>query len=252
MKISAVIITYNEEKNLARCLSSIKELADEILVLDSFSKDKTQEIALEFGAKFEQHAFDGHIEQKNRAMHLAKYEYVLSLDADEALSDKLQKHIQNIKKSAPKDAYRFNRKTYYIDRWINHSGWYPDAKIRLWNRKKGQWGGTNPHDSVIMNQGSVIEKINADILHYSYYSIQEHFEQNAYFSNIAAEAMFEKGKKSSIFKALIKSNWIFIRNYFFRLGFLDGKYGYIICKMSARGTWAKYIKLLSLIKTKTS
>lgn len=247
-KISAVIITFNEEKNIARCLKSLENIADEILVLDSFSTDKTEEICREYGVNFQQHDFDGHIQQKNRAMKMAAHDFVLSLDADEALDEVLVKEIIIAKKNLTADGYKFNRMTNYIGQWIRHSGWYPDTKLRLWNRTKGSWGGTNPHDKVIMNPEFKIIHLAGNILHYSYYSLEEHIQQNDYFTTIGARELFNKGKKSSLGLAIIKSSWIFIRNYFFKLGFLDGVYGYIICRFTAQATFAKYIKLRNLNK----
>ena len=245
-KLSAVIITFNEEKNIERCLKSLHGVADEIFVLDSFSKDKTEEICKKHKVRFEQHIFDGHIQQKNRAMEMAAHDYVLSLDADEALDEFLQKSIREAREKGLRGAYKFNRLTRYVDQWIRHGGWYPDTKVRLWNRKEGRWGGTNPHDRVELNPKIPVEHLKGDLLHYSYYSLEEHMQQNNYFSTISAMAMYEEGKKSNLAKAIVKSSWIFIRNYFFKAGFLDGVYGYVICRFTAQATFAKYMKLREL------
>ena len=245
-KISVVIITFNEERNIKRCLASVQSVADEIIVLDSFSTDKTEEICRSFNVNFSQHKFDGHIQQKNRAMALATYDWVLSLDADEALDTVLTQEILRVKKNLSADAYKFNRMTNYCGQWIKHSGWYPDIKLRLWDRRKGKWGGENPHDKVIMQPGSKVVHLKGDLHHYSYYSVDEHIRQNDYFSTIGAQVLFDKGKKSSRFKAIYKSTWMFIRNYFFKLGFLDGKYGFTVCRLTASGTYAKYRKLDTL------
>ena len=162
-KISAVIITFNEEKNLKRCLESLGDLPDEILIVDSFSTDRTKEIAESFKARFIQHKFDGYIEQKNVALNLAKNDYVLSLDGDEALSPELLKSIKELDLSF--DAYTMNRLTNYAGHWVRHCGWYPDTKLRLFNRKKGRWGGANPHDKVLMETSSRIKHLKGDILH---------------------------------------------------------------------------------------
>lgn len=245
-QISAVIISFNEEKNIERCIKSLLAVADEILVLDSYSTDKTEEICKAYNVNFKQHPFDGHIQQKNRAMQMAKFDYILSLDADEALDETLIQEILKTKTNLQTGAYKFNRLTHYIDQWIIHSGWYPDTKIRLWNRNQGQWGGINPHDRVELNTGIMVQHLKGNILHYSYYSIEEHIKQNNYFSTISAKALFDRGKKSSLVKALVKSMWIFIRNYFFKAGFLDGVYGYMICRFTAQTTFAKYMKLRDL------
>lgn len=247
-KISAVIITLNEEKNIERCIKSLLPVADEILVLDSFSSDKTEEICKKYGANFQQHKFDGHIQQKNRALEMAKFDYVLSLDADEALDKVLTQEIIKVKENLKYDGYKFNRLTNYIGQWIYHSGWYPDTKLRLWNRTKGRWGGTNPHDKVIMNPDSTILHLKGNLQHYSYYSLEEHLKQNNYFTTIGANELHARGKKSSLGKAIIKSTWIFIRNYFIKLGFMDGVNGYVICRFTAHATFSKYIKLRQLNK----
>ena len=249
-KISVVIITLNEERNIKRCLDSVQSVADEILVLDSFSTDNTEEICKNYNLRFTKHKFDGHIQQKNRAMQLATYDWVLSLDADEALDDRLVQEIRRVKNNLSADGYKFNRMTNYCGQWIRHSGWYPDTKLRLWNRNKGSWGGDNPHDKVIMNPGSSIEHLRGDMHHYSYYTIEEHLKQNDYFSTIGAQELYKKGKKSSFFKAIYKAVWMFIRNYFFKMGFLDGNYGFIICKLTASGSYAKYQKLRVLRQSK--
>lgn len=141
IKLSAVIITYNEEDNIERCLESLEKTADEILVVDSFSSDRTAEICKSKGVEFIQHSFEGHIEQKNYALSRASNDYVLSLDADEALSDKLIQSIRAAKQNWSTNGYSVNRLTNYCGKWIRHCGWYPDKKIRLWDKRKGTWGG---------------------------------------------------------------------------------------------------------------
>src|SRR6516225_8076489 len=144
--VSIVIITFNEEKNIRRCLESVKEIADEIVVVDSLSTDHTKSICKEFGVRFIEQKFLGYIEQKNFALDQAKYDYVLSLDADEAISKELVKSIQEVKQNPESDGYRMNRLTNFCGKWIKHGSWYPDTKLRVFNRKKARWGGINPHD----------------------------------------------------------------------------------------------------------
>lgn len=247
-KLSVVIITLNEERNIERCLRSVSKIADEIVVLDSFSTDNTQKICSEFNVSFHQHKFDGHIQQKNRAVALAKNDFVFALDADEAPDDKLIEEIIRIKEDTDADAYFFNRLTNYCGKWIKHSGWYPDKKLRIWNRSKGKWGGINPHDKVMMKENIKIKFLKGDLLHYSYYSIQQHVDQINSFTNIGANEAFKNGRKSNLFIALVKSYWKFFRDYFINLGILDGYYGFVVCGLSAQATFIKYLKLRELIK----
>ena len=154
LKISAVIITFNEEKNISRCLDSLSKVAEDIIVVDSFSTDRTKDICLEKKVRFVENAFVGHIEQKNFALTQAVHPFVISLDADEALSPELEKSILEVKKNHKYEAYTMNRLTNYCGQWIKHGGWYPDSKIRLWFVNKGQWGGVNPHDTVVLETGT--------------------------------------------------------------------------------------------------
>src|SRR5688572_22507686 len=140
-KLSVVIITFNEENNIARCIDSVNGIADEVVVVDSFSTDKTEEIAKGKGARFIQHTFKGHIEQKNYAKEQAQYDYVLSLDADEALSEELKNSIKQAKTDFAVHGYTMNRLNFYEDKPIKTCGWYPDKKLRLWDRKEGEWRG---------------------------------------------------------------------------------------------------------------
>jgi len=247
IQLSVVIITFNEEKNIARCLDSVKDIADDVVVVDSFSTDKTEEICKTKGARFVQHKFDGHIEQKNWAITQAKFPYVLSLDADEALSDELKSSILVVKNNWIKDGYYMNRLTNYCGKWIHHSGWYPDTKLRLWDSRKGKWGGVNPHDKYEMSEGDKTTGfLKGDILHYSYYSVEEHYKQVEKFSAISANVLHAQNKSISYPMILLKSGFKFFRNYFLKLGFLDGKYGFVVCKISARETYLKYLKLYRL------
>jgi len=252
IKLSVVIITYNEEKCIKRCLESVKEIADEILVVDSFSTDKTKDICKAFGTHFIENKFEGHIQQKNFAAKQATYNYVLSIDADEVLSDELKENVKNIKNNFTSDGYFFKRLNNYCGHWINHSGWYPDKKLRLWDRRKGQWGGENPHDKFEMQPDSKITYLKGNLLHYTYHSIQQHLIQMDKFTEIAAQAAFKKGRKAPLIKIVIYPFWKFIRDYFINLGFLDGYYGFVICSISSHSTFIKYVKIRELHQNKNS
>ena len=245
--LSAVIITFNEEKNIERCLTSLAGVVDEIIVVDSFSTDRTKEICLSFGARFIEHKFEGHIQQKNWAKEQALHSLVLSLDADEALDETLRKSILQIKTNPQKHGYYLNRFTNYCGYWVKHCGWYPDRKLRLWDASKGKWGGMNPHDRFMLDAGdSQTGYLKGNILHYSYYSIEEHYKQANKFSTIAAQSYFSQGRRTNRFLMLMKPVARFIRSYFLKLGFLDGKYGYIICRIQSYEVKLKYQKLYAL------
>lgn len=246
-QLSVVIITFNEEKNIGRCLDSIKGIADDIVVVDSFSTDKTEKICKEKGVRFVSHIFEGHIQQKNWAITQAKFPYVLSLDADEALSDELKKSIISIKNEWKHDGYSMNRLTNYCGQWIYHCGWYPDRKLRLFDSRKGAWGGINPHDKYELNdKSSRVVVLKGDILHYSYYSVEQHYKQAEKFADISGKAMHNMGRKVNMPMIYLKAGFKFIRNYILKLGFLDGKNGFIICKITAKETYNKYMKLYTL------
>lgn len=246
VKVSAVIITFNEEKNIERCLASVTKVVDEIVVVDSFSTDRTEEICKSYSVKFIKHEFKGHIEQKNWAKDQASYDYVLSLDADEALDEELKSSIKAAKENWQFQAYRMNRLTNYCGQWIHHSGWYPDTKTRLFDRRFGNWGGTNPHDKYIPNKNEKVGFLKGDILHYSFYTKEEHLQQIEKFSTIGSRALFEKGVKSSILKIILKPAARFIKAFFVHKGFLDGSAGFTISRLSAYANYLKYNKLRTL------
>ncbi|MDB4089044.1 glycosyltransferase family 2 protein [Flavobacteriales bacterium] len=248
VKISAVIITFNEEKNIERCLTSLIDIADEIVVVDSFSSDKTRDICVSQGVKFVTHKFEGHIQQKNWAINQASNKIVLSLDADEAISAELKESILTVKKNWEQDGYSFNRMTNYCGKWIKHGLWYPDVKLRLWDSSKGSWGGKNPHDTYLLKDSTTQKHLKGDLLHYSYYSIEEHKLQADKFAKIASKAYFEAGKKSSIIKIIFSPISRFISSYIMNRGFLDGKAGWTIAHISYKETKLKY-KLLKELQS---
>lgn len=247
IKLSVVIITFNEEKNIERCLKSLQAVADEIIVLDSFSTDNTPMICEKYNVRFFEHSFDGHIQQKNRAITYASFPHILSLDADESLDIQVIQTILKIKNDFKKDGYYFNRLTNYCGHWVRHCGWYPDRKLRLFDQRKGHWTGINPHDKYELFAGDKNTELAAgNILHYSYYSVEDHYRQVEYFTNISAQAYYEKGRKAAFFKLFVNPVAKFIDHYLLKLGFLDGKAGYSISKISAYATYLKYKKLRNL------
>ncbi len=250
VKLSGIVITLNEQEKIARCIRSLWQVCDEVIILDSYSTDKTVEIASELGAKVFQHKFDGHIQQKNRAITYASSPYILSLDADEELSAELIESIKNVKQDWKYDAYSMNRLNNYGGQWIHHGAWYPDKKLRLWNCNKGEWGGENPHDKFILHAGMGIFHLSGNLLHFTMNGLEDLNNQTEKFSAIAAHSLFEKNKKISWIQILGKSVFRFIKEYFFLAGFMDGKAGFEIAMMDAKYVWLKYTKLKELINSK--
>ncbi len=240
-RISACIISYNEEQKLEDCLRSLAPVVDEIVLVDSLSTDRTLEIARKYTDKIFEQKFLGHIEQKNLAVSKANNDWILSLDCDERLKPELQQSILAIKDSlATGNAYSMNRKTFYVYRWLNHC-WYPDTKVRLFNRNTARWGGTNPHDRIITD-GDNIKHLRGDIQHYSFSSISEHLATIDKFTEIGADEMLRKGKRVYLYSPLTHASWTFFKLYLLKRGFLDGFAGLVVAVLSFMHVFVKYSK----------
>jgi glycosyltransferase involved in cell wall biosynthesis len=244
VKLSAVIITFNEERNIEECLKSLLKVADEIVVVDSFSTDGTKAICERYNVRFIQNPFAGHIQQKNFAIMQAQYDHVLSLDADERLDERLAEEILLVKTSFSYDGFEVNRLNNYCGKFVHFGEWNPDWKIRLWDRRKGGWGGENPHDKVILHNGKNVQRLKGRLLHYTYRTPADHFLQMHKFSEIAAFESYKKGKRSIfVLHEVLYPFFIFIKIYFFKLGLLDGRTGYILALHAAYYRFLKYEKL---------
>jgi glycosyltransferase involved in cell wall biosynthesis len=240
MKISATIITLNEEQNLPRALESLR-CCDEILVVDCGSSDRTVEIARDYGARAIQADWLGYAGQKNYASDLAAYDWVLSIDADEAISEELEAEIWQIKKNGPRfDAYRFPRLAQYLGKWILHSGWYPDRKIRLFDRRTAKWVGDYVHESVVAE--SRAGELKGNLLHYTCGSLSEHLRSIDRYTTLAADEVLARGRPVSVWELLIDPAWTFLRTYILHAGFLDGVEGLTIAHMASLYTFLKYAK----------
>ena len=248
--LSLVVITYNEEANIARCLKSAQEVVDEMLVVDSFSNDRTVEIAQSLGARVEQRPFSGYIEQKRYAISQAKYNRVLVLDADEALDPQLLKSVIVAKQNWSHDCHTMNRMSNLNDRWIRHGGWYPDKKMRLFDRRQYEVVGINPHDKFVPLTNATQAHLQGDILHYTNSSFEDRIQTINKFSTVAAQAFYEKGKRGTWLRVLCKPALRFLSEYLLRRGFLDGFYGFFIAKTSAQYVFYREVKLLDLQKRK--
>jgi len=246
-KISACIISFNEEKKIEDCLKSLAGIADEIVVVDSNSTDNTVAIAQKYTDRIILQDFLGFIEQKNFAVQQAENDWVLSLDCDERRSPELQDAITGIKGTIEQaDAYRMPRKTYYIYRWLNHC-WYPDLKIRLFNKNTAHWGGTNPHDHIVISSSNIVQ-LPGDIYHYSFDSISDHIKTIDKFTEIGADELVRKNRSFNILSPFTHSIWTFLKLYIFKRGFMDGFAGIVVSVLSAMHVFVKYSK--AIIKRK--
>jgi len=250
MKISAVIIAYNEEDRLEDALKSCKNIVEEIIVVDSNSTDKTVEIAKTNGARVIQHTFENYGAQKNFAMQQAANNWILNLDADERISEELAKEILKIKETDNNEfsAFKIKRKTSYLGKWILHSGWYPDKKIRLFKKDKSHWEG-RIHEGLIV-KGKVSSKLNGDILHYTYRDITDHIKRLNRYSKMQAIDIVNKKKKFLYLRAIILPPITFIRFYIYKMGILDGFPGFLIALISSWATAMKYLKSIELKKNR--
>ncbi len=247
MKLSVVIITYNEEDRLEDALKSCREVADEIVVVDSFSTDNTVGVAEEYNAAVYKNKFQDYGTQKNFALDKASFPWVLNLDADERLSDPLREEILKLKSMEESqigaDGFLIKRKTAYMGRWIIHSGWYPDRKLRLFKKEKSRWHG-RIHEGLRLD--GTTTKLEGDILHFTYRDITDHISRLNRYSRMQAEDMVKKGKGLLYLRALLLPPITFIRFYIWKMGILDGFPGFVIALVSSWSTAMKYLKAIEL------
>jgi glycosyltransferase involved in cell wall biosynthesis len=244
MKITATVITFNEEHNIADALRSL-EWADEVIVVDSESTDRTVEIARQFTDRVLVRKWTGYSAQKNFAAEQASNDWIFSLDADERVSQELKKEIERIKWDKSEIAgFEMPRLTYYLGRWIHHSGWRPDYKLRLYDRRRGRWEGEFVHEKLALT--GAVQRLSGDILHHTVRDSSEHHHRMDQYTTLAARQAFEEGKASSTASLLISPAMMFVRSYFFRLGFLDGIQGIAIARFAAHYEFLKNLKLWEL------
>jgi len=244
--ISVVIITYNEEENIQRCIESVKKIADEVIVIDSFSDDNTVSIATAMGAMVKQSKFNGYINQKNKAISLATNNYVLLLDADEFLTEELANSILQEKKAFSFKAYAMKRCNIFSGTPIRHGLWYPDKKLRLFDKRYGNCGGLNPHDRIVMKEDVKVKLLKGDMMHAAFNSVAEYQFRNEQVSTIVAQSIYEAGIKKSPLKIIVSPLWTFINGYFLKMGFLEGYKGFLIASLTAQQSFLKYQKLRQL------
>jgi glycosyltransferase involved in cell wall biosynthesis len=244
-KITAVIITHNESRNIARCLRSLKGVADEIIVIDDHSTDDTAAISMQEGATVHIKSWLGFGGQKNFGNQLAAHDYILSLDADEALDEELATSINREKHAGLKGLYSFTRLNNYYGKFLRHGTEYPDYKIRLFP-KNIQWNESQVHETLILPEGARPQKIAGHLLHFTYARIAEHVAKANKYTSLLAEDYKARGKKGGLFRILFSPLAAFTQAYLFRKGFLDGRHGLVLAIMHAYGTFLKYIKLWEL------
>lgn len=246
IRLSACLITLNEERNLSRALASLAGIADEIVVIDAESQDRTQQIAREHGAAVLVRNWTNYGEQKNFAASHASNQWILSMDADEELSLALQTSLLEWKKREPKYlVYEMARRAWYLGGWIEHSGWYPDYQMRLYRRDAAQFCGI-VHESLKFEGRP--GRLAGDLLHYTIDSFAEHEEKVEQYTTLAAQQMCAAGKRGWRAAMWFATPWSWLQSYFLRGGIRDGYRGWLIAKMAARGTWLKFRKLGKLIE----
>jgi glycosyltransferase involved in cell wall biosynthesis len=248
--LSAVIISYNEEQNIGRCLQALAGIADEIIVVDSNSTDKTCLIAEQYGAKIIQHPFEGFAAQKNFAAQCASHDWVLSLDADEELSEELKSAILQVKNKALFDAYFLKRATNFCGTFIRHGSWYPDKQCRLWDKTKGDWQGMIHEKWRLFDPSKKYGTLSGDLLHYSFNSISDYMKMTERYTSLSAIEALANGKNVSLLKLMIGPKIKFIQDYILRLGFLDGYAGYVAYRLAANMAFVKYSKIREAFKNK--
>lgn len=245
-KLSVVIITFNEERNIARAINSVKDLADEIIVVDSFSTDKTKTICQSLNVSFHQRKWTGYSDQKNFANGLAQFNYIFSLDADEEVDEVLKSDILKYKKQGFEGAYMVNRLVNYCGQWIKHSSWYPDKKVRIFPKSMAKWKGEFVHETLAINNSTPLTELKGHLNHYTYYNFKEHRERADKYSYLTAQKMHQLGKKAGVLKPYISALGRFISMYIIKLGFLEGYMGFKIAQISAQSNIVKYKELRRL------
>jgi glycosyltransferase involved in cell wall biosynthesis len=245
--LTAILIAYNEEVDLPRALSSLQGVADEIVLVDSGSTDRTCDIARESGARIYVRKLDSLADQKNHAASLASNDWILSIDCDEELSPELRSSIRSWKQETPdKAGYDFSRMTNYIGGWIRHSGWYPDYKVRLYRRDRARFVGVL-HEAVKQDGDVRAGRLEGHLHHYTMHSVAEHKAKTDVFANMAAQGMFSRGRKSWRAAMIFAPPWTFLQRLVFQLGVLDGRRGWLIAWFSADYIYLKYRKLGRLL-----
>lgn len=246
-QLSVVMITLNEAENLRRSLPPLSRISDDIVVIDAGSTDETVRVAEEFGATVEIRKWEGYSSAKNHGNARARHDWILSIDADEVLSDEL---VQSIKNLSPAEGtvYALDRITNFAGTWIRHSGWYPDWKIRLFDRRYVRWHGDFVHERPDVPAGFATERLTGRLLHYSYASTDDHLGRIERYAELSARDLYNRGKRRTLLSRMLSPLFRFLRTYIFKLGFLDGRKGWLISVRNARLVRLKYRRLRELVR----
>jgi len=245
-KISAVIITYNASGTIGKCIDALQKVSDEIIVIDSFSTDATAEICKQKNVNFFQQSWLGFGPQKNFGVSKTSYNYILSIDADEIISDELAASINSEKNKGFTGLYRLLFLHHYYFDFARHGASRPDSKIRMFDKTKVKWNEREVHEALVIPQGEKIKQLHGYLLHYSYNSISHQIDKLNNYTSLGAKQLFKKGKKHFLLKMIFSPPTNFIINYFIRLGFLDGVHGFVLATFAAHESFVKYAKLWEL------
>ena len=248
LKLSAVIISLNEERNIGRCIGSLLDVADEIVVLDAHSTDRTRDICLAAEVTFVQKEWQGYSSSKNYANSLVSGDYIISVDADEALSPELAESILSIKSAASNNvAFSMNRLNNYFGKWIRHGDWYPDRKVRIFKKEEGRWEGSI-HERLVFPTNTRIIHLRGDLLHYATPTIAEYVRKSWHYAHLVAQSDIDQRKmKTWLYHGAIKPLSLFIRSYFIKLGFLDGYQGLMLAGIAA---WERHVRYVAFRRLK--
>jgi len=247
VKISAVVITRNEEANIEAALLSLEDIASEIIVVDSHSTDRTVKLARKHTDKVYERAWTNFADQKNFGNSLASHPWILSLDADERLSPELRDELKEILDDEPAcAAFSMPRRVFYLGRWIKHSGWYPDRKVRLFRKDRARWEGSYLHESLAVS--GEVRKLKGNILHFTYRNIADHLARINRFSDLGAQKLYAEKKKCRWHHLLLQPFGRFVKSYVFKRGFQDGFAGLVISVLNGYSIFVRYAKLREIWK----
>ncbi len=250
--LSVVVISQNAERHFEACLNALKKVSDDVVIVDHYSEDATVEIAKAAGCRVFSKKWTGYSAGKNFGNAKAKHDWILSIDADEVLSDELIQSINSLEPDDKQCVYAINCLSSYCGNWVKHGSWYPDWHIRLFNRLEVSWNLEEVHETLALPAGVSIVKLKGSLYHYTVDTIEQHQLKIEHYASLGAQKMYAAGRKPSIIIKFLNPPFRFMIDYFFRGGILDGKAGWHIARLTAKEKWLKYAKLQQLIKQKNA